>query len=274
MNEIATGSAPRASAPSDTPVRMATGRKAYGGKTIYGARVGMLFLDTVFPRVPGDFGNLLTWPFPVLLKVVRGATPAKILGPDAIAMAEPFLEAAKDLVAAGADGITTSCGFLSLVQDHLAANLDVPVAASPLMQVPFVQPLLPPGKRVGVITVSTRFLGPRHLAAAGAPPDTPLVGCEDDCAFVRAFAGNTDLADMAAAEADVLAAGRKLMTRFPEIGGVVLECTNMVPFSRALSEHIGVPVWDAYSFVCWFQAGLAPRDFGHPGSATRPWRER
>ena len=50
-----------------------TGRKAHGGKTIYGARVGILLLDRQFPRVPGDIGNALTWPFPVLYKVVRGA---------------------------------------------------------------------------------------------------------------------------------------------------------------------------------------------------------
>ena len=49
--------------------------------------------------------------------------------------------------------------------------------------------------------------------------------------------------------------------------------TNLQPFTRALRDYIGVPVYDAYSFVCWFHAGLVPRDFGHPGSALRPWRE-
>jgi hypothetical protein len=28
------------------------------------------------------------------------------------------------------------------------------------------------------------------------------------------------------------------------------------------------------SFMTWFHARLEPRDFGHPASAPRPWRER
>jgi hypothetical protein len=79
---------------------------------------------------------------------------------------------------------------------------------------------------------------------------------------------------MAAAEADMLVAGEKLVSQHPDVGAVVLECTNMPPFTRSLSEHIRLPVYDIYSFVCWFHAGLVPRDFGWPGSAPRDFRER
>ena len=52
----------------------------------------------------------------------------------------------------------------------------------------------------------------------------------------------------------------------------------MVPYARALSEHLRLPVYSIYTFVTWFQAGLAPRDFGPPGSAQgssrREWRDR
>ena len=41
-------------------------RIVYGGKTLYGASVGILMLETRFPRIPGDMGNAATWPFPVL----------------------------------------------------------------------------------------------------------------------------------------------------------------------------------------------------------------
>jgi hypothetical protein len=40
-----------------------TTRVAYGGKAIYGARVGILMLEARFPRIPGDMGNAETWPF-------------------------------------------------------------------------------------------------------------------------------------------------------------------------------------------------------------------
>ena len=251
-----------------------TGRKAYGGKTVYGARVGILIMETRFPRVPGDIGNALTWPFPVLYRVVRGAVFESVIVKKAEGLLEAFVAAADSLVGEGADGITTSCGYLSVIQEGLRVRSQVPVAASSLMQVPFVQRLLPPGKRVGIITETASLLTEDHLAAAGAPLDTPVVGCEGGRELTRTFVEDQMEFDLQAAERDLLDAGDDMVRRHADVGAVVLETTNMVPFSRALSEHIRLPVFDIYSFVCWFQAGLAPRDFGWPGSAPRDWRER
>ncbi len=55
------------------------GRIARGGKAVYGMPVGILMLDARFPRIPGDMGHAGTWPFPVLYRVVRGATPARVV---------------------------------------------------------------------------------------------------------------------------------------------------------------------------------------------------
>ena len=249
------------------------GRIAHGGKTVYGARVGILMLGTLFPRIPGDMCNALTWPFPVLFKVVRGASAARV-AERSRDMREDFMAAAEELVADGADGITTNCGFLAPYQDELAERCGVPVAASPLMQIPFIECLLPPGKRAGVVTVSTVTLDAEHMEAAGARPDTPVAGTENGREFHRFMRENDTRMDAAAAEQDILDAGRDLVGRHPEVGAVVLECTNMVPFARALGEALALSVYSIYSFVCWFHAGLAPRDFGHPGGAPRPWRER
>jgi hypothetical protein len=156
-----------------------------GGKTVYGAAVGILVLDTKFPRMPGDIGYAPTWPFPVLYKVVRGASGERVTTakPDdhSTGLLEAFLKAGGELVAEGADGLTTTCGFLSIYQKELAAHCGVPIAASSLMQIPLVERLLPPGKRVGVLTFSASRLTPEHFFAAGAPPDTPVVGMEPLC---------------------------------------------------------------------------------------------
>ena len=251
-----------------------TERKARGGKAIYGAAVGILMLEARFPRIPGDMGNATTWPFPVLYKVVRGASPQRVVKEKATGQLPAFLEAAQELVALGAEGITTNCGFLSLYQAELARQVGVPVATSSLMQVPSVQALLPPGKRVGIVTVSAKSLTAEHLEAAGVDPATPVVGTEDGREFSRVLLGDEAELDVAAAERDIIDAGDRLKSRHPELGAVVLECTNMPPYARALSEHLGFPVFDIVSFITWFQAGLRPRDFGHPGSAARTWRER
>ena len=251
-----------------------TGRIAHGGKTIYGARVGILILETRFPRIPGDSGNALTWPFPVLYKVIKGANHKTVVLDKAKDVLDDFVAGARELVEMGADGITTTCGFLSVIQEDLRNRCGVPVAASSLLQVPFVQCLLPPGKRVGIITESAKNLTPEHIAAAGAPADTPVIGIEHGREFTGTFNRNEMEMDVAAAENDLLKGGEEMVSKHPDVGAVVLETANMLPFTRALSEHIGLPVYDLFSLVCWFQAGLEPRDFGHPGSAPRDFRER
>jgi hypothetical protein len=253
---------------TDTP------RVAWGGKSLYGARVGILMLETRFPRIPGDMGNAETWPFPVLYKVVPGASPRRVVCHKAEGLLDEFVDAASELVRLGADGITTTCGFLSLFQRQIAGHVGVPVATSSLMQIPVVERVLPPDKRVGILTVSAANLSEQHLLAAGADPATPVIGTDDGSEFTRVMINDEDRLDVAAAERDILAAGDALVSRHPDVGAVLLECTNMVPYARALSARLRLPVFSIYTFVTWFQSGLVPRNFGHPASAVRDWRER
>ena len=251
-------------------------RKARGGKTVYGARVGILMLETKWPRVPGDTGHAATWPFPVLYKVVKGATARVVVHEKGKGLGPAFLEAAAELVREGADGITTTGGFLSIFQKELAAHSGVPVASSSLLQIPLVQALLPPGKRVGVLTVQGQRLGADHLAAAGAPLDTPIVGTENGREFTRVLLGDEMDMDYALAEQDVIAAGYEMRDRYPDVGALVLECHNMAPYSWRLQNELGIPVFDVYTFVKWFQSGLEPRTFGYPSTSVPEygWRER
>jgi hypothetical protein len=237
-------------------------RIARGGKAIYGAPLGILMLEARFPRIPGDMGNAGTWPFPVLYRVVRGASPERVVLQGARGLLPDFVAAAQDLVAQGAEAITTNCGFLSLFQREIAAAVGVPVATSSLMQVPWVQATLPPGKRVGVLTVSKGSLTPAHLEAAGVPLDTPVMGTEGGREFFRVLikADAFDM-DVALAEQDILEAGRALVAAHPEVGAIVLECTNMPPYAAALQAAVGLPVFDIYSLITWFHAGLRPRRF-------------
>jgi hypothetical protein len=140
--------------------------------------------------------------------------------------------------------------------------------------IPFIERILPPGRRVGVLTVSAANLSKEHLLAAGADPATPVVGTDDGSEFSRVMINDEERFDVAAAERDILSAGDTLVTRHPDVGAVLLECTNMVPYARALSERLRLPVFSIYTFVTRFQAGLVPRDFGHPAAAPREWRER
>ena len=235
---------------------------ARGGKALYGAPLGILMLEARFPRIPGDMGNATTWPFPVLYRVVRGASPEKVVLHGARGLLPDFIEGGRDLVRLGAEALTTNCGFLSLFQQELAAAVGVPVATSSMLQVPWIQATLPPGKRVGLVTVSGSTLTPQHLTSVGVPLDTPIVGTENGREFFRVLIkAEADDMDVALAEQDVVDAGKALVAKHPDVGAIVLECTNMPPYAAALQAAVGVPVYDIYSMITWFHAGLRPRVF-------------
>ncbi len=232
-----------------------------GGKTIYGATVGILMLETRFPRIPGDIGNAFTWPFPVHYRVVDGATPDRIVLQDARAMRDAFINEGRALVRMGCDGIVTNCGFLSVLQNDLKAELEVPVASSALMQVPMIAQTLPPGQRVGVLTIAKDSLTPDHLYCAGVPPDTPIMGTDGGRCFSQAILTDQPEIDFEACRLDMLEAAQALVREYEGIGAIVLECTNMIPYARDIRRMTGLPVYSIYTLVTWFQAALLPRAF-------------
>lgn len=237
---------------------------AEGGKTVYGATIGILMLETRFPRIPGDMGNALTWPFPVLYRTARGATPDLVVRHKAEGLLDAFIAAGREMVADGADGITTTCGFLSLMQAELAEALGVPVATSSLMQAPMIQRLLPPGRRVGVLTISKESLVPEHLSRIGVASDTPVWGTEGGTEFTRVILDDQPRLDIEAARADLVGAARDFQAAHPDLGAILLECTNMMPYAADVRRVTGLPVFSIRSFVCWFQSSLAPARFPDP----------
>src|SRR6202034_1482435 len=124
--------------------------------------------ETSFTKIPGHIRNPATFGFPVMYKVVRGATPDRVVRQGDPRLLEPFISAARELEAEGAAAITSGCGFLVLFQRELAAAVSVPLYASSLIQLPMVHRMLRPAQTVGVLTASSTALTPRHLAAVGA----------------------------------------------------------------------------------------------------------
>lgn len=223
--------------------------------------VGILMLDTAFPRPLGDIGNVGTWAFPVEICTVSGASAEKVVLDDPRALLGAFVEAGQTLISRGCAGLTTSCGFLSLMQAELKDALDVPFASSPLMQLPMIEATLPRQQRAGVLTISRDRLSAAHLRASGARPDTALDGLDRDGAFASAIFGDHAQIDHNACRREMIAAGQRLVSVSDDIGAIVLECTNMAPYAADVSRATGRPVYSVVSFLNWFQAGLRPQRF-------------
>jgi len=210
--------------------------------------LGVVMLDTRFPRPPGDVGHPETFGVPVRQHVVRGAWPGKIVqtaaGLRAAGVAPAFVDAVQALEAEGARAITTSCGFLVLLQDELQAAVRVPVRTSSLLQLPG---LLAQQPRVGVLTISAAALGPKHLLAAGVPAgrldDVAVQGVDPAGEFATAILGNRDTLDMDKACREVVDAAMALKQREPSLKTVVLECTNLPPYRQAIEAAAGLKTW-------------------------------
>ena len=76
-----------------------------GGRPFYGESIGVLMLDSQFPRIPGDVGNATTFNFPVRYKVVRGASPSRVVLDRDPSLLAPFVEAAQELASEGVRAI-------------------------------------------------------------------------------------------------------------------------------------------------------------------------
>jgi hypothetical protein len=228
--------------------------------------IGILMLETAFERFPGDVGNPATWPFPVKFRVVKGASAAEATSANPARLLAPFIEAGQALVAEGARAISTSCGFLAIHQKALAKALPVPVATSALLQAPMIAAGLPPRKMLGILTFRADTLSTAHLAGAGCDPDTPIAGLRADSAMRRDILGGPP-SSFAEREADVLQAATDLRERVPNLGAVLLECTNFPPHSGAIRQHLGVPVYDIVTLVTGLQQSIGlPHD--------RAWQSR
>jgi len=225
--------------------------------------IGILMLDTRFPRIPGDIGNPQTFAFPVIHQVVAGVTPQDVVLAPTQALIAPFIAAGHQLVARGAQAIATSCGFLALFHRHLVAALPVPVFSSSLLQAHLAAAVLGQDQRIGIMTAHQKSLTPAHLAGVGIQ-NLPLVivGMDDAPEFNAVFIGGKPTLDVAKCRQEMQTAAAALIQTHPHVGAIVLECTNMPPYADVVRQVTGRPVFDVVTMLAHVYAALSANRFG------------
>jgi hypothetical protein len=236
--------------------------------------IGVLMLDSEFSRPVGDIGNRNSFPtIPLRFEKVPKAYAQRVLSSDPETelpkLFPAFLKAAQSLQDQGALGITTSCGFLAPLQKSMANALTVPVALSSLLQVAWVQSLLPFGQVCGVITIDADRLKAGHLSSVGASADTPVVGMPSQGAFAELIfdaeasaspfsklAPERDVRRRQSIETELIQAASRMPAH---TGAIVLECTNLPPYRAALKRATKLPVYDIQTLIHWFWSGLQTR---------------
>jgi Asp/Glu/hydantoin racemase len=222
-----------------------------------GFRAGILMLDTRFPRIPGDVGNPVTWPFPVEFETVTGiGVERAVRESDPLRFEQSFIDAARRLEQRGVSLVTTGCGFLILLQDRLQSAVRTPVLTSSLLQVPWISAFLDPHAKIAILTFERSSLTPAHLWAAGINPSRVVIAGLEGTPFHTTIALDLDVLDEERARQDHVDVARRAIAQHPEIEAFVLECTNMPPYAPAIREATGLPVYDITTLIGWTAAAF------------------
>ena len=228
------------------------------------AAIGIIGLDTTFTKIPGHIRNRSTFDFPVVYRVVEGATAERVVKQADPTLLQPFVRAAQELEAEGVGAITSACGFLVIFQKQLADAVSVPLYASSLIQVPMVHRMLGSNRKLGLLVARKDSLTRRHLEAIGAE-SIPLciAGMEEQPEFreVMLEARRAEL-DVDRLEHEVLGQAERLASENRDLGALVIECTDLVPFSHAIQARLGLPVFDIVTLTEMVHRSLTRRPYG------------
>lgn len=212
--------------------------------------IGVLILNTTFPRLPGDIGNPDSFKYPVIYQSIHSATPASVVTNESLAanVEADIKKSTLELADKNVSLITTSCGFLSPMQTQLARLTSTPVITSSLALLPLLGTCHGGAEHLGVLTFDKTKLNTRHLADSmpGA-----IEGLDSNDTLKHTIAQDLPHLDKTAALREVLAASNRLMLRKPALRAIILECTNLSPYKKELRSHTGIPVYDIVDAVHW-----------------------
>jgi len=223
--------------------------KIQGGFTNYGEPIGIIMTDSVLPRIPGDVGNASTFRFPVRYKVVKGALFSRVRNGDP-SLIKPFVEAAQELEKEGVKAIATGCGFLAAYHQELIQSVHIPVYSSSLLQIHLAHMIIRPEQKVGIITASKESLSEKQFRGVGIQ-DIPMVivGMEESQEFCYTIYDHHPEMDVEQVAEDVVSISRHLVTEHPEVGAIVLECTNLPPYAKRIQAAVHLPIFDVTTLI-------------------------
>ena len=229
----------------------------------YGIPIGILILNACYPCIPGNVGNATSFPFPVRYKEVSEASIDGLINQRDPALIRPFVDGARELEAEGVLAIAGACGFMALFQREIAEAVQIPVCMSSLLQIPFIRQVLPRNSKIGILTANAGALTEGHFASVGVSDQSGLVirGLENSTEFRGAILEEKGTLDSELMQQEVVEAARAMTASNPDIGAVVLECSDLPPFARAVQEAVSLPVFDFNTMIRHVQTAVVQQPY-------------
>lgn len=234
------------------------------GAVSYGYPLGIVALDFDSPFVPGDMGNASTFDHPVLYRQVPGLTVAQIFEDREARFADAVVDAASELVAAGAQAITSKCGFMVRYQERVADAVGVPAIMSSLGQLPFLSTVLSSSASIAVITANSAVLDEAFLREMypGIRQRLHAVGMQDEPHFKHTMIDGAETIDRDGIAAEVCGAARAIVAEDPHVGAILLECAALPAYAAEIQRAVrGLPVFDFTTAVSHLVGAHHRREF-------------
>ena len=110
-----------------------------------------------------------------------------------------------------------------------------------------------------MLTIEGKSLSARHLAAAGIVDLARVVVQGLDEAggyFTGQILNNRTELDIERVAQEHEIAALLLLDRHPDVGAIVLECSNMPPYAQRIRAATGLPVYDLTTLIGWALGGI------------------
>jgi len=231
------------------------------GQSIAGSAIGILVLDLWYPYVPGNVANGSTYNFPVIFKILEGTTIPQILNADA-SLGEFIINGAQELEQQGARAIVGACGYFANFQDEASSKLNVPTYLSSVLQVPTILRGLRLDQKVGIICGSAPHLKESLLKQCGVEDLSRVVitGAENGSEFqnILECTGHFNSHKI---ELELVDLAKELVKENPDVGAILLECSDMPPYAWAIQNAVQLPVFDFISLINWVNYAVVRRPF-------------
>jgi hypothetical protein len=240
--------------------------EARPGQTNDGIAIGILVLESNIPCIPGDVDNATTFVFPIRYEKIRGISMRDLLAHRTPEMLESIMRACNSLLSEGVKAITGDCGYLAYFQREVAKLMPVPVSLSSLMQVPFILNMMPTRALLGIIVADSRLIDEELLLNTGIQQRERLViyGMENQPEFSQAMLGECGRLNPGKVQRELIHIGRRILDEHPSVGAVLIECSNLPPYSAALQEVLGIPVFDYVTMINYLYSAVVHTSFhGH-----------
>lgn len=235
-----------------------------GGARYYDTPVGVLCLDSLFPKPKGHLRNPMTFGFPVVTRVITGVDVPRLLFNPTPDLLEPFVQAAHELEADGVRAVTGSCGFMARFQGRIARELKVPVLLSSLVQLPLLRLLHGKNAVIGVLTASAKALTPEHFTACASDiNEVRIRGMEDQPEFRETILENKrhDF-NLERLEGEIVGTA-KAFAQADRLDALLLECTDLSAFAEPIQKAAGIPVYDICGLVEYAAYAVCRRKWEH-----------